>query len=49
MSQNSQATIVDKETLFLRIKKRSNLNVELVNSFRQPPPPIHNPMAHPFE
>jgi hypothetical protein len=45
----SMGTIVDKETLFLRIKKRSNLNVDLVNSFRQPPPPIHNPDAHPFQ
>lgn len=49
MSQASQQVTVDKETLFLRIKKRSNLNVELVNSFRQPPPPIHNPLAHPFQ
>ncbi|KAM3137891.1 hypothetical protein pb186bvf_009972 [Paramecium bursaria] len=49
VSQNSQVITVDKEILFLRIKKRSSLNVELVNSFKQPPPPIHNPMAHPFQ
>ncbi|CAK79907.1 unnamed protein product, partial (macronuclear) [Paramecium tetraurelia] len=49
ISQNSQAITVDKETLFLRIKKKSSLNVELVNSFKQPPPPIHNAMAHPFQ
>lgn len=48
ISQNSQVIQVDKETLFLRIKKKSSLNVELVNSFKQPPPPIHNAMAHPF-